>query len=89
MPQFYEVGNRTLPVIAVTGTFVGLVLAAQAMGYGAIVLTGRNAHDPMVRKAFDLSGEDELLGFVYIGCISEPTPAKERPNASDFTNVWS
>jgi hypothetical protein len=53
------------------------------------VLTGRNAHDPMVRRAFDLAGEDELLGFVYIGCISEPTPAKERPNAADFTNVWS
>ena len=30
MPQFYEVGNRTLPVILVTGVFVGLVLAVQA-----------------------------------------------------------
>jgi len=29
-PQFYEVGNRSLPVIAITGTFVGLVLAVQA-----------------------------------------------------------
>jgi phospholipid/cholesterol/gamma-HCH transport system permease protein len=29
MPLFYEVGNRTLPVIAITGTFVGLVLAVQ------------------------------------------------------------
>ena len=30
MPLFYEVGNRTLPVIVVTGTFVGLVLAMQS-----------------------------------------------------------
>jgi len=30
MPLFYEVGNRTLPVIIVTGTFVGLVLAVQS-----------------------------------------------------------
>ena len=30
MPLFYEVGNRTLPVIMVTGTFVGLVLAVQS-----------------------------------------------------------
>jgi len=30
MPQFYEVGNRTLPVILITGLFVGLVLAVQA-----------------------------------------------------------
>ena len=30
MPLFFEVGNRTLPVIAITGTFVGLVLAVQS-----------------------------------------------------------
>jgi phospholipid/cholesterol/gamma-HCH transport system permease protein len=30
MPLFYEVGNRTLPVIMITGTFVGLVLAVQS-----------------------------------------------------------
>lgn len=30
MPLFYEVGNRTLPVMIVTGTFVGLVLAIQS-----------------------------------------------------------
>lgn len=30
MPLFFEVGNRTLPVIMITGTFVGLVLAIQS-----------------------------------------------------------
>ncbi len=30
MPLFYEVGNRTLPVIIITGLFVGLVLAVQS-----------------------------------------------------------
>jgi len=30
MPEFYEVGNRTLPVILITGLFVGLVLAIQS-----------------------------------------------------------
>lgn len=30
MPLFYEVGNRTLPVILITGMFVGLVLAVQS-----------------------------------------------------------
>lgn len=30
LPQLYEVGNRSLPVILVTGVFVGLVLAIQA-----------------------------------------------------------
>ncbi len=75
-------------IVAAAAAMEHLVLAAQAMGYGAIVLTGKNAHDPMVRRAFDLAGEDELLGFVYIGCISAPTPAKERPDAAEFTSVW-
>ena len=30
LPQLYEVGNATLPVIAITGVFVGLVLAVQS-----------------------------------------------------------
>ncbi|MGB9623648.1 MAG: MlaE family ABC transporter permease, partial [Phycisphaerae bacterium] len=30
MPQFYEIGSRSVPVIMITGTFVGLVLAVQA-----------------------------------------------------------
>lgn len=75
-------------IVATAAAMEHLVIAAQSMGYGAIVLTGRNAHDPKVRKAFDLSGEDELLGFVYIGCISEPTPPKERPDAVEFTSMW-
>ncbi len=31
MPQFYEIGTRSVPVILITGTFVGLVLAVQAI----------------------------------------------------------
>lgn len=31
MPQFYEVGTRSIPVIMITGTFVGMVLAVQAV----------------------------------------------------------
>jgi len=30
MPLFFEIGNRSLPVIMITGTFVGLVLAVQS-----------------------------------------------------------
>ena len=76
-------------VVAAAAAMEHLVLAANAMGYGAIVLTGKNAHDPVVRKAFDLEGEDELLGFVYIGEMAEPAPAKERPDPAEFTSTWS
>ncbi|MFH0983575.1 MAG: ABC transporter permease [Planctomycetota bacterium] len=38
IPQFFEVGNRTLPVIVITGLFVGLVLAIQS--YGQLAAAG-------------------------------------------------
>ncbi len=31
LPQFFEVGTRSVPVVLVTGTFVGFVLAAEAI----------------------------------------------------------
>jgi nitroreductase len=76
-------------VVATAAAMEHLVLAANALGYGAIVLTGRNAHDPMVRRAFDLDGEDELVGFVYIGAGDEPAPAKPRPDPDEFTSDWT
>src|SRR5687767_6614593 len=30
LPNFYQVGVRSLPVIALTGTFIGMVLAVQS-----------------------------------------------------------
>ncbi|MBS28741.1 MAG: nitroreductase [Alphaproteobacteria bacterium] len=76
-------------VVAAAAAMEHLVLAAQAMGYGAIVLTGRNAHDPLVRAAFDLADEDELVGFVYLGSTDEPPLAKDRPDPAEFTSDWT
>ncbi len=76
-------------VVTAAAAMEHLVIAAQAMGYGAIVLTGPNAHAGKVRAAFGLDREDELLGFVYIGCTDEPVPPKERPDPADFTSEWS
>ena len=46
-----------------------MLLAAYAMGYGAIWLTGSNGHDPRVKLALGLQPEDEFVGFLYIGSV--------------------
>ncbi len=76
-------------IVAAAGAMEHLVLAAQALGYGAIVLTGRNAYAGRVRAAFGLEREDELLGFVYIGKSADPAPVKPRQDAADFTSEWN
>src|SRR5262245_45035562 len=31
LPQFFQIGTRSVPVVVITGTFVGMVLAIQAI----------------------------------------------------------
>ena len=75
-------------VVSAASAMQHLVLAAGALGYGAIVLTGKNAHDPHVKSAFGLGPRDEIVGFVYIGRPVGPVPVKPRPDPGDLTTVW-
>lgn len=75
-------------IVTAASAMEHVVIAAQAMGYGAIILTGPNAQAGKVRAAFGCDREDELLGFVYIGYSDDPAPPKERPDARDYTSDW-
>ena len=44
-----------------------IILALNAMGYGAIWRTGKLAFNPFVAKALGLNKSQEILGFLYIG----------------------
>jgi len=53
------------------------------------MLTGANAHDPLVKEALGLKVKDEIIGFLYFGTPeSEPRP-KKRPDAADYVEEWS
>lgn len=59
-----------------------LLLAAEAMGFGAQWLTGWAAYDPGVAASLGLSAGERVLGFVHIGSVAEPVPDRERPDPS-------
>lgn len=65
-----------------------MLLTLQAMGYGAVLLSGPNAHDPLVKAAFGLQDKDELIGFLYVGTLQEETREKRRPDAAQFVSAW-
>lgn len=75
-------------IVSAGAAVQNMLLALHAKGYGAIQLTGPNAHDPFVKAAFGLQPKDELVGFVYVGTPSEPQSAKRRPDASEFVRQW-
>ncbi len=66
-----------------------ILLAAQAKGYGGILLTGKPAYDPVVKAAFGLADKDAIVGFIFLGGLAAPPRAKRRPDPADFTSDWT
>jgi nitroreductase len=75
-------------VIAAGMATQNVLLALDALGYGAVFLSGPLAYDPLVKRAFGLADKDTLLGFVYIGTPSEARREKKRPDAGAFVEEW-
>lgn len=59
---------------------LGLLQAADALGFGAQWLTGWAAYDPVVGSALGLAENEKILGFIHIGTAAEPAPERERPD---------
>lgn len=74
--------------IAATAAAVqNMLLAAHAMGLGAMWRTGDPCYDPKVLAFFGLSEPARLLGFVYLGYPSMSQPKAKRIPAEELT-VW-
>lgn len=86
-------GNPKVPeseqYISVGAAVANLLLAASALGYGGILLSGEKVRNPLLREAFDLGADEELVGFVTVGTPSAPQPARPRPDPARHLAVWS
>jgi nitroreductase len=65
-----------------------IMLAAHALGYGAMWKTGAPAYDPKVKSALGLAESDAIVGFLYLGTSAGGAPAGARPRAEDFVGEW-
>lgn len=72
---------------AVAAAIQNMLLAAHALGLGAIWRTGPAAYHPKMKEAFDLGERDQVLGFVYVGYPDPPVPVRQRTSYADKT-VW-
>ena len=63
---------------------LSILLAADALGFGAQWLTGWAAYDPTVCARLGLGVDERVLGFIHIGTASEPVPDRERPDAQSL-----
>jgi nitroreductase len=82
-----HVGHPKVPeieqVLAVGAAVENLLLAAQALGYGAMWKTGPAAYDPGVKAALGLEPVDHIVAIVHLGTpvvpLVAPEPAKPPP----------
>jgi len=75
-------------IAAAAAATQNIMLAAHAMGYGAMWKTGEPAYDPAVKTALGLDAEDEIVGFLYLGTNTGGSSPAARPAARDQVTVW-
>jgi len=72
IPEIEQVG-------AVNAAVQNMLLAAHALGYGAMWKTGAATLDPNVKALVGLAPEDHIVAFVYLGTIASAGPLVEAP----------
>jgi nitroreductase len=65
-----------------------IMLAAQALGYGAMWRTGAPAYDSRVKEGLQLRVADAIIGFIYIGTPAVVPPESSRPGLDDVVTRW-
>lgn len=66
-----------------------LLQAADALGFGAIWLTGWLAYDEQVRGWLGLAEHEHVTGFIHIGTPKLAAPERERPDPRALLSDWA
>ena len=75
-------------ILSAAAAAQNIMLAAHALGYGAMWKTGDAAYDSAVKEALGLQSTDAIVGFMYLGTrVGGPSPTV-RPVAEDFMCEW-
>lgn len=75
--------------VSVGAALQNILLAAEDLGFHAMIVSGQKVGTDVVRRGFALSEGEELVGFVAIG--SATVPAKDRQDSPDagVLTVWN
>lgn len=72
-------------IAATAAATQNMLLAAEALGLGAIWRTGWVTYTPQVREFLGLSERATVLGFVYVGYPAAPAPERTRKPVDEVT----
>ena len=75
-------------VLSTAAAVEAMLLAAHAVGVGAIWRTGPSTYEPLLAEKLGLAANETLLGFLYLGTpkgVLKPVPVL---NVDDFFKPW-
>jgi len=68
---------------------MNLLIAAQAMGFGANWITDWYAYDPAVDVVLGLAPSEHVAGYVHLGTPVEPPQERVRPDLDAIVTRWT
>jgi nitroreductase len=76
-------------ILATAAAGQNILLAAFALGFGAMWLTGSNCYDALVKQALGLQESDAIAGFLYIGSLTQPMPEPIEEELGETRVIWT
>lgn len=65
-----------------------LILAAEAMGFGGVWLTGWAAYDARAKAVLGIAEAERVAGFIYLGTQTQSAEERPRPDVAKLT-TWA
>lgn len=66
----------------------GVLLAAYALGVGAVWRSGELSYSPVVAEGFGLGAGEEVIGFLYLGTPLNPPRVAAKVDAGSYVSQW-
>lgn len=64
-------------------------MAAFALGYGAIWRTGELAYNDTVKKGLNISDNNDIVGFLYLGTANKTSGIKPVRSYKEHVSYWN
>jgi nitroreductase len=74
--------------IAIGAALQNILLAAEALGYGAKMLSGERAADPVLHEGLALSPEEAVVGLIALGTVGEPPRSRPAADPGEALAAW-
>ncbi len=74
--------------IAVGTALQNMLLAIEAHGFGAKIVSGYRCEDPVIRDWLGIADVERLAGFISVGTVADPPRPRTMTNPESVLAIW-